>query len=116
MTGERESSKEQQRHHAPAQDGERRRPIIESGTVEPRVRIQISPFAHFSPRRIDAQRDERQTQADDPDAEIFAGATGEREAEQLFVAGGLGHGARNGSGGTIRNRGGIVRRPLTGEP
>jgi hypothetical protein len=40
------------------------------------VAVEISVASDLGPGRIDAKRDDRQQDVDDPDAEIFLGAAG----------------------------------------
>ncbi|KAF1858517.1 hypothetical protein Lal_00015034 [Lupinus albus] len=74
---------EGQQHHgedAPAQDRLRVAAEVEAGAGELGVAVKVLQAAGLGPRRIDAQRGHREQQVDDPDAEIFRAAAGERQA------------------------------------
>ncbi len=62
--------------------------LIETGTGQRRVAIQILQLAHFGPSRVDAERDYGQRQIDDPDAEIFRTFASEDEGQGLGLDGG----------------------------
>src|ERR1700694_2277040 len=80
MAAEREPAEQNERDHASPEDGEWRCAELESGAVELGMRIEIAFLAHLAPRRINAERDDGQKQADDPDPEILAGPPDEIEA------------------------------------
>ena len=69
MAAERELAKQNERDHAPPEDGERRRAELEPGAVELGMRIKIALLADLAPRRINAERNDGQKQTDDPDPE-----------------------------------------------
>jgi hypothetical protein len=70
MAANGESAEQGQRDDASFKDRRRRRAIVEAGAVEPRMRIEITPLADLAPRRIDAERQQRQREAYGPDPEI----------------------------------------------
>ncbi len=55
--------------------------IIERIAVEAGAAVEVALLADLRPRRVDPQRDEREEEIDDPDAEVLGGRAGELRPE-----------------------------------
>jgi hypothetical protein len=83
-----------ERDGAALQDRHRITVVFEVAAGDPRVAVEVALLPHFRPGRIDAERDDRKEEVDDPDAEILARVAGEFEA--LEPARGRQRGGRRG--------------------
>ncbi len=79
MIGQVVGDERQHGDDAPLEDRHRVAVIVEVGVRDPGVAIEVALLAHLRPRRIDAERDERQEQVNQPDAEVFLPVAGEGE-------------------------------------
>jgi hypothetical protein len=74
---ERINDKQNDRDDAALQNGLWVTEVIERVAVESRVAVKVSLLPDLRPRRVDAERDQREEQIDDPDPEVLAGGTRE---------------------------------------
>ena len=60
--------------------------VVEPGPRELRVAMEVLEPPHLRPRGVDAERDDREQQVDDPDAEVLAAGADEAKGQAVFAA------------------------------